>query len=44
METVFQLLQDYGAAVYVILFLYCVLKSGALPLFGGYAAQQGGGS
>ena len=41
METVFQLLRDYGTAVYVILFLYCALKSGALPLFGGYAAQQG---
>ena len=25
----------------MILFLYCALKSGALPLFGGYAAQQG---
>jgi len=41
METVLQLLRDYGTAVYVILFLYCALKSGALPLFGGYAAQQG---
>ena len=41
METVFQLLRDYGTAVYVILFLYCGLKSGALPLFGRYAAQQG---
>ena len=41
METVLQLLRDYGTAVYLILFLYCALKSGALPLFGGYAAQQG---
>ena len=41
METIFQLLRDYGTAVYLILFLYCALKSGALPLFGGYAAQQG---
>lgn len=41
METVFQLLEGYGMAVYIILFLYCALKSGSLPLFGGYAAQQG---
>lgn len=41
METVLTLIDDYGTAVYVILFLYCALKSGALPLFGGYAAQQG---
>ena len=34
------LIGDYGTAVYIILFLYCALKSGALPLFGGYAAQQ----
>lgn len=40
MDTVLQLIGDYGTAVYVILFLYCALKSGALPLFGGYAAQQ----
>ncbi len=41
MEAVLTLIGDYGTAVYVILFLYCALKSGALPLFGGYAAQQG---
>lgn len=41
MDTVITLIKDYGTAVYVILFLYCALKSGALPLFGGYAAQQG---
>jgi len=41
MDTVLTLVGDYGAAVYIILFLYCALKSGALPLFGGYAAQQG---
>lgn len=41
MDTVLTLIGDYGTAVYVILFLYCALKSGALPLFGGYAAQQG---
>jgi len=41
METLLQLIRDYGTALYVLLFLYCALKSGALPLFGGYAAQQG---
>ena len=41
MDTVLTLISDYGTAVYVVLFLYCALKSGALPLFGGYAAQQG---
>ena len=41
MQTILELIGDYGAAVYAILFLYCALKSGALPLFGGYAAQQG---
>ena len=41
METILELIGDYGAAVYVILFLYCALNSGALALFGGYAAQQG---
>ena len=41
MDTILELIGNYGAAVYAILFLYCALKSGALPLFGGYAAQQG---
>ncbi len=41
MQTILALIGDYGTAVYAILFLYCALKSGALPLFGGYAAQQG---
>lgn len=41
MDALLALIGDYGTAVYVILFLYCALKSGALPLFGGYAAQQG---
>ena len=36
------LLQDYGALVYLLLFAYCALKSGVLPLFAGYAAQIGG--
>jgi len=37
METVWTLIDHYGTAVYIILFLYCALKSGGLPLFGGYA-------
>ena len=41
MESLLTLIGEYGTAVYIILFLYCALKSGALPLFGGYAAQQG---
>jgi membrane protein DedA with SNARE-associated domain len=36
------LLQDYGALIYLLLFAYCALKSGVLPLFAGYAAQIGG--
>ena len=41
MDNLLTLIGSYGTAVYIILFLYCALKSGALPLFGGYAAQQG---
>jgi hypothetical protein len=41
METVLALVRDYGTAVYVLLFAYCALKSGSLPLFAGYAAQTG---
>lgn len=41
MDAFFNLLGDYGPWVYGLLFLYCSLKSGALPLFGGYAAYQG---
>jgi membrane-associated protein len=33
------LIQGYGSWIYVALFLYCVLKSGSLPLFAGYAVQ-----
>ena len=35
------LIESLGAAIYVALFLYCVYKSGLLPLFAGVAAQQG---
>ncbi len=41
METILALVRDYGMAVYVLLFGYCALKSGSLPLFAGYAAQAG---
>lgn len=30
---------SYGMWVYALLFAYCALKSGALPIFAGYAAQ-----
>jgi hypothetical protein len=32
------LLQQHGLFVYLLLFGYCALKSGWLPLFAGYAA------
>lgn len=41
MDAVFNLIAQYGAWVYALLFLYCGIKSGALPLFAGYAAAQG---
>ena len=33
------LVRDHGLWIYVLLFAYCSLKSGSLPLFAGYAAQ-----
>jgi membrane-associated protein len=35
------LFQEYGTAIYALLFAYCLLKSGSLPLFAGYAAHIG---
>lgn len=35
------LISQYGTLVYLLLFAYCALKSGSLPLFGGYAAHTG---
>ena len=32
-------MKDYGTLVYVLLFAYCALKSGSLPLFAGFAAN-----
>lgn len=39
MEALLNLIGDYGLWIYMILFAYCALKSGSLPLFAGYAAQ-----
>jgi membrane-associated protein len=41
METILNIISDYGLLSYVILFLYCAFKSGALPLFAGIAAHLG---
>lgn len=41
MEEFLLILKQYGTVVYLILFLYCMLKSGWLPLFAGYAANTG---
>lgn len=41
MESLLELIREYGLWVYLLLFAYCALKSGALPLFAGYAAQAG---
>lgn len=39
LDVLLGIISDYGVWIYIILFLYCALKSGALPLFAGYAAQ-----
>ena len=41
MDAVLALVRDHGAAAYLALFAYTAFKSGALPLFAGYAAQAG---
>jgi len=41
MQELLDLIREYGTLVYVLLFAYCVVKSGILPLFAGYAAQVG---
>lgn len=41
MEAFFALVHDYGLLVYVLLFVYCGLKSGSLPVFAGFAAYKG---
>jgi membrane protein DedA with SNARE-associated domain len=39
METILDIVRDYGPLSYGILFLYCAIKSGSLPLFAGIAAH-----
>jgi len=41
LEAFLTLISQYGTLVYLLLFAYCALKIGSLPLFGGYAAQTG---
>jgi len=41
MDTILNLISEYGSFSYLLLFAYCAAKSGALPLFAGYAAQAG---
>ena len=39
MDGISELIREYGLWIYVLVFVYCMLKSGSLPLFAGYAAQ-----
>jgi membrane protein DedA with SNARE-associated domain len=41
LATILEIVEAYGPLVYGLLFLYTATKSGALPLFAGYAAQAG---
>lgn len=41
MDQIMALVHDHGTLVYALLFVYCALKSGSLPLFAGFAAQAG---
>ena len=41
MQELMALIEQYGVLIYVLLFVYCAMKSGILPLFAGYAAQVG---
>ena len=41
MESFLNMLNTYGTVVYLILFGYCALKSGWLPLFAAYGAYLG---
>lgn len=40
MDEILGWIQQYGAWVYGLLFTYCFFKSGTLPIFAGFAAQQ----
>ncbi|QLF70419.1 DedA family protein [Peteryoungia desertarenae] len=39
MDGLSELIRAYGTWIYILLFAYCMLKSGSLPLFAGYAAH-----
>lgn len=39
LDVLLGLVREYGLWIYILLFAYCALKSGALPVFAGYAAQ-----
>ncbi len=39
MDSLLEIVGTYGLWIYALLFAYCALKSGSLPLFAGYAAQ-----
>ena len=41
LDTILTIIKDYGWISYLIIFAYCALKSGSLPLFAGIAAQLG---
>ncbi len=41
MDIILTIINEYGPLSYLLLFSYCASKSGALPLFAGYAAQVG---
>ncbi|PKF63665.1 hypothetical protein CW745_02130 [Psychromonas sp. psych-6C06] len=40
MESFLNQIKDYGHIIYFLLFVYCAIKSGWLPLFAGYAAYS----
>lgn len=41
MTQVLDIVREYGALTYALLFVYAAIKSGSLPLFAGIAAQVG---
>ncbi|WP_227711695.1 DedA family protein [Sneathiella sp. P13V-1] len=41
MDVIENIIRDYGVGIYLIIFGYCFLKSGLLPLLAGYGAQLG---
>lgn len=41
MEFLLNLIEQHGEAVYALLFVYCVVKSGSLPIFAAMAASFG---